>query len=57
MLDMEESTLMACPLVVNIYINNINALQFPRVGCTLLTDKITLKLKWSSKRGIEGNFL
>ena len=41
------------------YVNNIYALQFPAVGCSLLTDKMTLGLMWGSERqgNIEDNFL
>ena len=40
-------------------VNNIYALQFPGVGCSLLTDKMTLKLLWGSKGwgNNEENFL
>ena len=41
------------------YVNNTYALQFLGVGCSLLTDKMTLKLMWGSKRwgNNEDNFL
>ena len=41
------------------YANDIYALQFPGFVCSLLTDKMTLKLMWGSKRweNNEDNFI